>query len=103
MNNKEKISNLLGMAQRAGLLISGDFAAEKELRTTSKQERLVFLASDSGQDNEKKYLYKGESLGLTVNRMFTKVELGHAIGKAQRVIIIVNDTGFTKAILKLMR
>ncbi len=102
MDKAQKILNLLGMAQRAGRLVSGDFAAEKEIKN-GRGLYLAFLAKDSGGDNEKKYSYLAEETGVPVNRMFTKAELGVAIGKEKRVIVLVKDKGFAEAILKLMR
>ncbi|EMP70877.1 hypothetical protein D823_08442, partial [Streptococcus sobrinus DSM 20742 = ATCC 33478] len=44
MTNLEKLSNLLGLAQRAGTLISGEDLVIKAIQ--KHQTRLVFLAHD---------------------------------------------------------
>lgn len=97
---KQKILNLLGMAQKSGKLISGDFASETHLRKTTAP--LLFIASDGGNDNKKKYTFLAERQHIEHVDLFTKEELGAAIGKGQRVIVIVNDHGFAKALRKLL-
>ena len=47
-----KIINLLGLAQRAGKLTSGDFIVEKSIK--KRDAKLVFLAIDTASNNEKK-------------------------------------------------
>ena len=42
--NEDKILNLLGLAQRAGQVISGDFIVEKAIKR--KEPKLVLLAGD---------------------------------------------------------
>ena len=76
--NEDKILNLLGLAQRAGQVISGDFIVEKAIKR--KEPKLVLLAGDCAANNEKK--------------------LGTAIGKEVRVVVAVLDDGFAKALLK---
>ena len=41
-----KVMNLLGLAQRAGKVVSGDFIVEKALK--SKSVKLLLLATDAG-------------------------------------------------------
>ena len=48
--NEDKILNLLGLAQRAGKVISGDFIVEKAIKR--KEPKLVLLASDCAANNE---------------------------------------------------
>ena len=40
--NKEKVLNILGLAQRAGRLLSGDFVVERSMK------RQVILVNDAG-------------------------------------------------------
>ena len=42
--NEDKVLNLLGLAQRAGKLCSGDFIVEKAMK--KKNPKLVLLAGD---------------------------------------------------------
>ena len=96
--NKEKILNLLGMAQRAGKLLSGDFVAEKAIKR--QHIPLALLASDFAKNNAEKYRWLAQTNEVPLREIGTKAELGQAIGKEQRAIILVNDEGFAKAMLK---
>ena len=88
--NEDKVLNLLGLAQRAGKLSSGDFIVEKAMK--KKTPKLVLLAGDCAANNEKKYIQLAE--------IHHKETLGTAIGKEVRVVVAVEDDGFAKALLK---
>lgn len=95
--NEQKIKNLLGLAQRAGKLISGDFAVEKAVKRGGAP--LVLLAMDCAVNNTKKYTQMAETYGVPLRILLTKEELGQAIGKELRAVVLVNDSGFAKALL----
>ena len=57
---KIKSLNLLGLAQRAGKVISGDFIVEKAIKR--KDPKLVLLAGDCAANNEKKYTQLAEDI-----------------------------------------
>ena len=86
--NEDKILNLLGLAQRAGKVISGDFIVEKAMKR--KDPKLVLLAGDCAANNEK----------IPLHSIANKEALGTAIGKEVRVVVAVLDDGFAKAIVK---
>lgn len=96
--NKVKVINLLGLAFRAGKLISGDFVVE---RTVKRQKTpLLLLASDCADNNKKKYHQLIDTYKITSREVLTKEEMGNAIGKDIRVVLVVVDEGFAKALLK---
>ena len=72
MDKKQQISNLLGIAKRAGKIISG--------------EELVI---------------KSNYYEIAVSTLFTEIELSHAIGQNRKVIALVDD-GFAKKMESLM-
>ena len=73
------MSNLIGLAQRAGKVISGEELVIKAIQ--SGKAKFVFLANDAG-DN------------LTL-------ELSAALGKPRKVVAIA-DAGFSKKMRTLM-
>lgn len=97
----DKILNLLGLACRAGKNVCGDGAAQKTLK--KKSVPLLFLAADGGNDNVTKYRRLAERKGIVIIDTYTKDELGSAVGKAQNVIVLVDDKGFAAAIEKAKR
>ena len=80
---------MLGLAQRAGKVASGEFSTEKAVK--SKKAFLVVVASDAS-DNTKKM--------FSDMCTFYKVPIGHAIGKEFRASLAVLDEGFGKQIQK---
>ncbi len=90
-----KIINLLGLAQRAGKLTSGDFIVEKSIK--KRDAKLVFLAIDTSINNEKKFKELTTACGVPVIQVLTKEQLGQAIGKEMRVVVAVEDDGFARA------
>ncbi|HEN0238972.1 TPA: ribosomal L7Ae/L30e/S12e/Gadd45 family protein, partial [Streptococcus agalactiae] len=52
MNNSEKVLNLIGLAQRAGRLITGEELVIKAIQ--NQQVSLIFLANDAGPNLTKK-------------------------------------------------
>lgn len=94
-----KILNLIGLAQRAGKLISGEAFCIEAIR---KHEALVILlASDAGINTTKRIIDKANFYQVSVISDFTSKELSTAIGKNNRMVIGVIDPGFAKKIKEI--
>ena len=99
MNNSKKLSNLLGLAQRAGRVISGEELDVKAIQTG--QAQLIFLAKDAGSNLTKKVTDKSNYYNIEVSTVFSALELSIAIGRNRKVLAIV-DTGFSKKMRTFM-
>ncbi|WP_088723963.1 YlxQ-related RNA-binding protein [Streptococcus mutans] len=99
MNNSKKLSNLLGLAQRAGRVISGEELVVKAIQTG--QAQLIFLAKDAGSNLTKKVMDKSNYYNIEVSTVFSALELSIAIGRNRKVLAIV-DTGFSKKMRTFM-
>lgn len=97
--NKLKILNLLGLAQRARKLTTGEGLVLKQIQT--QQAKVVFLASDCGQTTMKKFIDKCRSYHVALSTDFTRLELSNAIGQ-KRTVITVTDSGFGKKFKSLL-
>lgn len=98
-NKQQKILHLLGLAQRAGRLVSGE-----ELVVDSIQKRrayLIFLATDAAGNLSKKIEDKSHTYQVSVVKEFTALELSTALGKARKVLA-VTDAGFAKKMRSIM-
>ncbi|MGT2951306.1 hypothetical protein BU202_09390 [Streptococcus cuniculi] len=99
LNNQQRILNLLGLAQRAGRLISGE---ELVVESIQKQKaKLVFLAQDAGPNLSKKITDKSHTYQVEVVTAFSTLELSSAVGKPRKVLA-VTDAGFTKKMRSIM-
>ena len=97
MDKKQQISNLLGIAKRAGKIISGEELVIKSIQ--SSKATLVFLANDAAANLSKRITDKSNYYEIAVSTLFT--ELSHAIGQNRKVIALV-DNGFAKKMESLM-
>jgi ribosomal protein L7Ae-like RNA K-turn-binding protein len=81
-------AGLLGLAARAGQVVSGDFAAERAIR--DRDAALVLLDADVSPHTREKYESLGERLGLPVYSLEAGM-LGRAIGKPGRMTAVVRS------------
>ena len=99
--NEDKIYSFLGLATRAGKIVSGDDSTLLELKRGNV--KLVIVAEDAS-DNTKK-LFKDKSSYRNVPYVYfsSKLQLGLAIGKAPRAVIGIKDEGFAKKLAELTK
>jgi ribosomal protein L7Ae-like RNA K-turn-binding protein len=95
-----KIEQYLGLAARAGRIITGEELVVKAIR--NKQVQLVVLADDASDNTRKKVTDKCKSFGVPLRLYADRNRLGHCIGKEQRVVVGVKDAGFARELLKHM-
>lgn len=98
MNNR--LYSNLGLARRAGKLVSGEERVLQAIR--SGEARLVLIADDASDNTRKKFTDKCRSYGVELKTPGNREQLGRAIGEPQRVIMAITDTGFANLILKCL-
>lgn len=89
--------SLLGLAQRARKLVSGEDLVLSEVR--KKTAKLVLVAEDGSDQTIKKMTSKCDYYNIPIRVVSNRYELGQSIGKAERVVIAVMDGGFAKKLL----
>ncbi|MGX7014404.1 YlxQ-related RNA-binding protein [Vagococcus silagei] len=99
MTNEKKILNLLGLATRAGKLISGEETTLKAVRQGELD--LVIIANDLSDSTIKKMTDKCKTYEVPLVIFSSKVGLSQAIGKS-RGILGVKDRGFSRKMCELM-
>lgn len=98
--NDNKWMSLLGLANRARKITSGEELTVKEIR--SGNAKLILLSEDASQNTTKKITDKCRSYKIPVKLVANREILGKAIGKEQRVVVAVLDNGFAKKLLTLL-
>ncbi|AKL95434.1 ribosomal protein L7Ae/L30e/S12e/gadd45 [Clostridium aceticum] len=93
---KSKVSNLLGLAMRAGKIVSGEETCKKELK---RSLYLVIVAEDASDNTKKVFSDKCSYYHVPLKFMGTKDELGHCIGKTSRATIGIKDKKFATTLL----
>ena len=90
-----RLGGSIGLAMKAGAVVSGDFASEKTL--ASGKAKLVLLDAECSDATRERY----EHLCLRKGVPFLTVDsLGDRIGKPERKIAVVTDTNFQTMILR---
>lgn len=97
---RQQWMSLLGLANRARKLISGEELVVKEIR--SGKAKLVLLANDASKNTEKKISDKCAYYQVPLKRVENRSLLGQAIGKEARVVVAVLDEGFAKKLQTLL-
>ncbi len=96
--NEEKIKALLGFAQKAGKIISGDDMVIAGMK--KKQVFFIVLAQDASDYVKKEVLYHIDKYQVPYIMGFDKVELGLVIGKSPRAVLGVTDKNFAVGMQK---
>lgn len=100
MTNKQAILNLLGIARRAGQLVSGEDTVLKAIR--SHQAQFVIIAADAGNATSKKFQDKCHFYEVKFDMTFEKQQLNQATGQA-RTVYGITQSGFAHKIEELLR
>ena len=87
-----RINGVLGLAQKAGRLASGDTGVKEALQ--NKTAVLLIIAEDVAPNTVKELQFLAEKQSVETLRGLTRTELGACIGKAPRAAVAVLDKGF---------
>ncbi len=98
MPNSQKLFFAVGLAQKAGKVLSGDFAVTEGLR--KGKVKLLLIAKDASEKSKEKLVYMCKEYNVPTLEVATRSELGLAIGKAPRTAAAIVDENFVKMILK---
>ncbi len=100
MIKEQRITSLLGLAQKAGKIVSGELAVEKAIK--SGQAKLLIIATDCSDPTKKNYRDMTTYYHVDLYEEFSKEQLGACIGKVYRAAIALTDAGFSTAVKKLL-
>lgn len=91
---RRRVLDLLGLAARAGSLVTGTDAVRQAVR----EERLhrVFLAEDAAQGQRQKLVPLLQARGVPSHILFSRVELGSAVGRGPVSAVGVIDRNLAR-------
>ncbi|MDL2318291.1 ribosomal L7Ae/L30e/S12e/Gadd45 family protein [Eubacteriales bacterium OttesenSCG-928-A19] len=100
MRNEHRLLGLLGLAMRAGQVVSGDDMAEREIR--AGRAALALIDADASERTRDKYeaLCKGRGIPLTE---LGADALGRSIGRDNRRIAVVRKGPLAKQMATLLQ
>ncbi len=92
----DRILSLLGLAMKAGSVVSGEFSTEKAVK--EKKAYLVIVASDASANTQKMFRNMTAFHGVPMYLYADKETLGHFIGKEFRASLAVTNEGLAHAL-----
>ncbi|MGN0170182.1 MAG: L7Ae/L30e/S12e/Gadd45 family ribosomal protein [Lachnospiraceae bacterium] len=98
---QDKVMSMLGLATKAGKLVSGEFMTETVIKKSGA--RLVILAKDCSDNTKKKFYNMCDYRDIPCYEYSDKEELGRCIGKEFRACLAVTDPGFATSIISNLK
>ena len=100
MKDQQKILQLLGLATRARMVITGEDLVIREVQ--NGKARLVIVSNDASANTMKKITDKSTFFNVEKHVFGSREDLGHAIGKESRVLLAIMDAGFANKLSELL-
>jgi len=95
-----KISSLLSLCTKAGMLLTGEEIAEKLLKRD--EAHLVIIAGDASDNTKKKFTNKCFFYQKPVRIFGEREVLSQCVGKRNRTVYVVTDSGFAQRLQALI-
>lgn len=92
--------NLLGLALKAGQLVTGEELVLQSIR--KKQAKLVIVATDASDNTKKKLQDKCHYYEIPYQEAYSQAEITHALGKKRTACALVQD-GFKKRMVEILQ
>ena len=90
----------LGLAKKAGKLISGEEACEKALK--SEKVYLIIVSSDASMNTQKKFTDKCKYRNVEMRLFGEKEIIGRYVGKEIRSVIAILEDGFANRLIEMI-
>ncbi len=93
----DKILSLLGIATKAGSVVSGEFQTEKTVK--EGKAYLVVVAGDASANTKKNFSDMCKYYKVPYYEYSQKEQLGHCIGKQFRASLAVTNEGLANSLI----
>ena len=94
--NKSKMLTMLGFAAKAGKIVSGEMGVRASVQ--KNKAKLLLVATDAADSTIKEFSLLAENNAVPCISGLSMQEMGMAIGKSNRSILVVLDEGFASQI-----
>lgn len=91
---RNNVYSFLGLMQKSGNIASGDDTVEIDIK--KKKCKLLVISADASENTKKKFAHMAGYRGIPYVFFGTKTDLGSSIGKSERALISIRDSGFAK-------
>ena len=96
----DKFYSMLGLCQRAGKLVSGGMLCENSIRSGKAQ--MVIVSNEASEGTLEKFTNLCRYYNTELVIAGQKEQLGHAIGKFSRTVLVVLDKVFKEMLTNLL-
>lgn len=100
MDNRSKIISMIGMANKAKKIVSGEESVRSSIRM--KKVKLVIVTEDASYNTKKRFSYCAHYYNIPYCFYLNKDEMAKSIGGKIRSVIGVIDENFSNQIKKLI-
>lgn len=97
----DRILSMVGMAMKAGKIVSGEFSTEKAVK--SGKAFLVIVSEAASENTKKMFRNMCTYYEVPMYTYGSKEDLGHSMGKEFRASLAVTEEGFAKSIEKRLK
>lgn len=94
---QNKVLSMIGLATKAGKVVSGEFSVEKAVK--SNKAHLVIVADDASDNTKKMFTNMCTFYKVPIYFYGNKESLGNAMGKQTRASLALLDDGFSNAVV----
>lgn len=97
---EDKILSFLGLATRAGQVVSG---ADAVSAASGKKKVFLFIVADDAAEGTLRLLKRiSEDKGIPLRRFSGKNKLGLCLGKRDRAVVAITDKNFADQLIRLL-
>jgi len=100
MEQRKKILSMIGMAYKAGKVVSGEDPVRKAIR--GKTVKLLIIAEDASDNTKKRFINSASYYHVPYFIYLTKEELSDSLGHKIRSVASITDEGFAMHLINLM-
>ncbi|WP_225903873.1 L7Ae/L30e/S12e/Gadd45 family ribosomal protein [Anaerocolumna chitinilytica] len=95
---EKKVFSYIGLAAKAGKLVSGEFMTEKAVK--EGKAKLVVVSEEASDNTKKMFTNMCTYYKVPIYFFGDKTKLGHAIGKEFRASLVLLDKGLADEVEK---
>ncbi len=95
-----RIYSFMGLATKAGKLLSGEEACDKAVK--SGKAKLVIVAGDASENTKKKFIDMCKYRGIDIRVFGEKDSIGRYTGKDVRSVVAILDWGFAGRLMEMI-
>ena len=89
-----KAYSMLGLANKAGMLVTGEDAVRYNIR--NGKVKLAIVSEDASDNTKKRFTNSAAFYKVPLITWGLKEELGNSIGKSERSVLGITDENFSK-------